>query len=27
LLQRAVSVVIEKGAVVPLFFGERQRSF
>ena len=27
LLQRAVSVVIEKDAVAPLFFGERQTSF
>jgi transcription antitermination factor NusG len=27
LLQRAVSVVIEKEAVTPLFFGERQTSF
>ena len=27
LLQRAVSVVIEKDTVAPLFFGERQRSF
>jgi transcription antitermination factor NusG len=27
LLQRAVSVVIEKDAVAPLFFGERQPSF
>ncbi len=27
LLQRAVSVVIEKDAVAPLFFGERQKSF